>query len=72
VQGGEDQKNAAQFLADIGVKVVLTGRIGSCMIRVFTDRDIKLYSGAEGTVEDAFNSYVAGKLAEVRPNPYQL
>jgi predicted Fe-Mo cluster-binding NifX family protein len=68
----EKQNNAAQFLVDRGVMVVLTGRIGSCMIRIFMDTGIKLYSGAAGTVEDAFNSYVEGKLAEVRPSPYQL
>jgi predicted Fe-Mo cluster-binding NifX family protein len=71
-QDAEKQKSAAQFLVDTGVMVVLTGRIGSCMIRIFMDRGIKIYSGAAGTVEDAFNSYVEGELPEVRPSPYQL
>jgi predicted Fe-Mo cluster-binding NifX family protein len=42
------------------------------MIRVFMDRGIPMFSGAEGTVAQAFKDYKAGKLAEVRPNPYQL
>jgi predicted Fe-Mo cluster-binding NifX family protein len=71
-QDAEKQKSAAEFLVDTGVNIVLTGRIGSCMIRIFMDRDIKLYSGAAGTVEDAFKSYLEGKLAEVQPSPYQL
>lgn len=68
----EDDKKKAELLADRGVGVVLAGRIGACMIRVFKDRGIPMFSGAEGTVEQAFKDYKAGKLAEVRPNPYQL
>lgn len=68
----EDDKKKAELLANRGVDVVLAGRIGSCMIRVFMDRGIPMFSGAEGTVEQAFKDYKAGKLAEVRPNPYQL
>jgi predicted Fe-Mo cluster-binding NifX family protein len=71
-EAGEGRKNPAELLADAGVGVVLAGRIGSCMIRLFMDKNIKIYSGAEGTVEEAFCHYVAGDLAEVRPSPYQL
>ncbi|WP_174591022.1 NifB/NifX family molybdenum-iron cluster-binding protein [Methanocella conradii] len=63
---------AAEFVADKGVEVVLAGRIGSCMARIFHDRGIKIFCGAEGTVEEAFKQYVAGRLMEVSPNPYQL
>ncbi len=65
-------KTAADFLVERGVDVVLAGRIGSCMIRIFQARGVRMFSGAEGTVEEAFESYKAGKLAEVRPSPYQL
>lgn len=68
----EDDKKKAELLADRGVEVVLAGRIGSCMIRVFMDRGIQMYSGAEGTALQAFEDFKAGKLAEVRPGPYQL
>lgn len=68
----ENSKNTAEFIVDQGVEVVLAGRIGSCMIRIFQDRGIKMFSGAEGTVKDAFEDYKAGKLREVQPNPYLL
>jgi len=68
----EDDKKKAGLLADGGVEVVLAGRIGSCMVRVFMDKGIPMFSGAGGTVEQAFKDYKAGKLAEVIPNPYQL
>ena len=69
---GEGRNDPAEVLADAGVGVVLAGRIGSCMIRLFMGKNIKIYSGAEGTVENAFRQYVAGELTEVRPSPYQL
>jgi predicted Fe-Mo cluster-binding NifX family protein len=68
----EDDKKKAEFLADRGVNIVLAGRIGSCMMRILMDRGVVLFSGADGTVKDAFFEYRSGKLTEVRPNPYQL
>ncbi len=68
----EDDKKKAGLLADMGVEIVLAGRIGSCMISVFMGRGIQMYGGAEGTALQAFEDYTAGKLAEVKPNPYQL
>ncbi len=68
----EDDKKKAELLADRGVDVVLAGRIGSCMVRVFMDRGIPMFSGAGGTVKQALKDYKDGKLAEVKPNPYQL
>lgn len=68
----KDEKKAADLLADKGVEVVLAGRIGSCMMRILQDRGVRLFSGAEGTVNDAFESYLEGTLKEVRPNPYLL
>jgi len=68
----KDEKKAAEFLVEHGAEVVLAGRIGSCMTRIFMDRGVRLFSGAEGTIKDAFKDYKAGKLTEVRPNPYQI
>jgi len=68
----KDEVKAAEFLVEHGAQVVLAGRIGSCMTRIFMDRGVKLYSGAEGTIKEAFEDYRAGKLTEVRPNPYQI
>ncbi len=68
----EEDKKAAEFVADKGVEVVLAGRIGACMTRILHERGIKIFSGAEGTVEEAYRQYVEGRLTEVSPNPYQL
>jgi predicted Fe-Mo cluster-binding NifX family protein len=68
----EGQKKTAEFIADNGVEVVLAGRIGSCMMSIFQDRGIRMFSGAEGSVRDAFKNYGAGKLTEVRHNKYLL
>ena len=68
----KDEKKAAEFLVEHGVQVVLAGRIGSCMTRIFMDQGVRLFSGAEGTVGEAFKAYKAGKLTEVRPSPYQI
>jgi predicted Fe-Mo cluster-binding NifX family protein len=67
-----DDKKAAEFVADKGVEVVLAGRIGACMTRILHERGIKIFSGAEGTVEEAYRQYAEGRLMEVSPNPYQL
>ncbi len=68
----EDDKKKAEYLAGRNVEAVLAGRIGSCMMRILVDRGVKIYSGAEGTIQQAFEDHKAGKLAEVKPNPYQL
>ena len=70
--GQADEKKAADLVADLGVEVVLCGRIGSCMLRIFQDRGVAIFSGAEGTAKEAFESFKAGKLTEVRPNPYLI
>ncbi|HTY90654.1 MAG TPA: NifB/NifX family molybdenum-iron cluster-binding protein [Methanocella sp.] len=72
IKGAASEKASAGKVAGAGIDVVLAGRIGSCMISVFMDKGIKMYSGAAGTLLQAFKDYKAGKLAEVQPNPYQL
>jgi predicted Fe-Mo cluster-binding NifX family protein len=42
------------------------------MTRIFMDKGVRLFSGAEGTIREAYKDYRAGKLTEVRPNPYQI
>lgn len=68
----ESEKKTSLFLADRGVDVVLAGRIGSCNIKPLLDRGIKLFTNAEGTVQDAFEDYKAGKLNEVLTAGYTL
>lgn len=72
VQGSASAKESAGRVADARVDAVLAGRIGSCMISILMGRGILMYSGASGTVRRAVEDYLAGKLAEVRPGPYQL
>jgi predicted Fe-Mo cluster-binding NifX family protein len=69
---GEGEKKAAELVAGTGAHAVLAGRIGSCMIGAFMDRNIKMFSGAEGTLGEALEAYRKGSLAEVHPNPYQI
>ncbi len=68
----EGEKKAAELVAGTGAQVVLAGRIGSCMIRVFESHNMKMFSGAEGTLGEALKAYRKGSLAEVRSNPYQI
>ena len=72
ITADKDEKKAPDLLADNGVEVVLAGRIGSCMMRILRDRGVRMFSGADGTVKDAFESYNKRTLSEVRPNPYLL
>jgi len=72
IPGAGSEKASAEKIVAAGVDVVLAGRIGSCMIRIFMDKGIKMFSGAEGTLLQSWKDYKAGKLEEVRPNPYQI
>jgi predicted Fe-Mo cluster-binding NifX family protein len=60
----EDRKSAAYLLVDSGVNVVLAASIGPCMRGTLMDRGVRLFTDAEGTVENAFNDLIAGKLKE--------
>ena len=66
------QKNAAELLVKNRVNVVLAGRIGSCAIKILLDSGARLFSGAEGTIEDALNDYQSGKLTEILTAGYTL
>lgn len=66
------QKNAAELLVKNRVNVVLAGRIGSCAIKILLDSGARLFSDAEGTVEEAFEDYLAGKLREILTAGYTL
>ncbi len=59
-------KPPAQFLADNDVQIVLAGGIGPHMIQILLDRGVRIFKGAAGTVEDAWEDYKAGMLTEVR------
>jgi predicted Fe-Mo cluster-binding NifX family protein len=62
----EGHKPPAEFLADNDVQIVLAGGIGPHMIQILLDRGLRIFKGAAGTVEDAWEDYKAGMLTEVR------
>jgi predicted Fe-Mo cluster-binding NifX family protein len=62
----KERKTPAEVLADHGVKVVLAGGIGPHMIKELQDRGVRIFRGAAGTMEQAFEDYKAGMLSEVK------
>jgi predicted Fe-Mo cluster-binding NifX family protein len=62
----KERKTPAEILAGHGVQVVLAGGIGPHMIKDLLDRGVRIFRGAAGTVEQAFEDYRAGMLSEVK------
>ncbi len=62
----KERKTPAEVLADHGVKLVLAGGIGPHMIKELQDRGVRIFRGAAGTMEQAFEDYKAGMLSEVK------
>jgi len=56
---------AAQFIANQGVDVLLTGNIGPNASSVIVNSGIRVFTGVHGTVGDTIDSYQAGELNEV-------
>ncbi|MBT8365695.1 MAG: NifB/NifX family molybdenum-iron cluster-binding protein [Deltaproteobacteria bacterium] len=55
---------AAQMIADAGVKAVITGNIGPNAINVLKVAGIKAYQCGPGTVRKAIQKYLDGSLQE--------
>ena len=55
---------AAQMIADAGVKVVITGNIGPNAINVLKVAGIKTYHCGPGIVRKALQKYIDGSLQE--------
>lgn len=55
----------AHFLADNGVQIVLAGDMGPHMIQILLDRGVRIFKGAVGTAEDAWEDYKANMLTEI-------
>lgn len=72
VSYGSADKNLPDFLADHGIEVVLASMMGTCMSTPLIDRGIRVFTGAEGTVKDTFEKYLAGELTEVKKGRYSL
>lgn len=61
VMGGAGIK-AAQFVADLGVKLVFTGNVGPNAFDVLDAANIEILTDIEGTVKNSLKLYEKGKL----------
>ncbi len=60
---------AAQTVANAGVKAVITGNVGPNAFRTLSAAGIQVYTGATGTVQEAVENFKHGKLtATAAPN----
>jgi predicted Fe-Mo cluster-binding NifX family protein len=55
---------AAQTVANTGVKIVITGNMGPNAFQTLTAAGILVFTGADGTVEEAVKKYKNGELKE--------
>jgi predicted Fe-Mo cluster-binding NifX family protein len=56
---------AAQTVAKTGAKAILTGNIGPNAFQTLAAAEIKVYTGANGTIKDMIEKYKKGELKEV-------
>lgn len=61
--------SAAQSIISKGVKAVVTGSFGPNATMVLSQADIKMMTGATGTIREAVESYRKNTLREVHPTP---
>ncbi len=50
------------FLADMGVEVMISGGMGGGAIEIFNERGVEVILGAEGDSKAAVEQYLAGNL----------
>lgn len=50
------------FLADRGVKVIISGGMGSGALEIFNDRDVEVVVGTTGKAKEAVEKYLRGDL----------
>lgn len=50
------------FLNDLGVKVIISGGMGGGAIDIFSEKGIKVITGARGSAEEAARQYLDGSL----------
>jgi len=55
---------AAQIVTKEGVDVVITGNIGPNAFQILQAAGVKVYTGAEGTVQEVLENYKKGNLKE--------
>ncbi|MFI3168072.1 MAG: NifB/NifX family molybdenum-iron cluster-binding protein [Bacillota bacterium] len=50
------------FLADMGVEVIISGGMGGGAVDIFNQRGVEVVLGAQGDAKTAVSSYLAGNL----------
>lgn len=50
------------FLADMGVKVMISGGMGGGAVDIFNERDVEVVLGAQGDAKKAVEAYLRGEL----------
>ncbi len=55
---------SAKHISDAGVQVLITGHVGPKAFAALNQVGIKIYTGAQGTVKDAINQFLAGNLEQ--------
>lgn len=50
------------FLADLGVNVIISGGMGGGAIDIFNNRNVEVVVGAKSKSKDAVEAYLQGKL----------
>lgn len=50
------------FLADMGVNVIIAGGMGGGAVDIFNERNVEVVVGAEGDARTAVESYLSGNL----------
>jgi predicted Fe-Mo cluster-binding NifX family protein len=55
---------AAQTVANMGAKVVITGNVGPNAFNVLSATGIKIVTGVSGSIRDAVEKYKSGQLKE--------
>lgn len=50
------------FLADMGVNVIIAGGMGGGAVEIFNERNVEVVVGAEGDAKAAVEAYLRGEL----------
>jgi predicted Fe-Mo cluster-binding NifX family protein len=50
------------FLADLGVNVIISGGMGMGAVEIFNERNIEVVIGAKGSAREAAEAYLQGSL----------
>jgi predicted Fe-Mo cluster-binding NifX family protein len=57
---------AAQLIADNGAEAVITGDVGPNAILLLKKSGIEVFTGADGTVGEALDKFLQGRLADAK------